>query len=398
VDDRFSLSTCATRATVAFTNCVGRPPVGCWTAPGRVTVIGEHTDYNDGYVLPIALPYGVCVAAAPRADRQVVARSLQQPDSPVHVTEDALRPRTIDGWGAYPAGVVWALRAAGHDVGGVEIMVDSDLSTGGGLSSSAALECAVALACVELFSLDIPRPELARLAQHAENEFVGVPVGVMDPSASLRCRAGHALFLDARSLECEHIPFDLESAGLRLLVIDTRAPHRLLDGEYANRRGACETAATTLNVPALRDVPAAGLEHTLTTIADTTIRRRARHVVTENARVVQVVELLHAGNIAAIGPLLTASHTSLRDDFEVSSEELDTAVDAALGAGAIGARMTGGGFGGCAIALVHAADVAAVSAATEQAFDQRRFASPRIFSATAAGGARRATDREAGGP
>jgi galactokinase len=373
----------------AFGDAVGGLPAGCWAAPGRINIIGEHTDYNDGYVLPIALRRGVLAAAAKRADRAVLASSLQKGGMPLTIDEDQLHPKRVTGWAAYPAGIVWALRRAGHDVGGVSLVLDGDIAIGGGLSSSAALECAVALACADLFSLALSRQDLAQVACGAENEFVGVPVGIMDPSASLLCQRGHALFLDTRTLESEQIPFDLDSAGLSLLVIDTRAAHRLADGAYANRREACEEAARILNVPALRDVQLTDLDAALEQIADPTIRRRVRHVVTENARVLEVVDLLGRGLIDAIGPLLTASHESLRDDYEVSSRELDAAVDAALSAGALGARMTGAGFGGCAIALIATSAVAHVTAVTESAFERLRLTRPRIFAASAAPGARR---------
>jgi galactokinase len=373
----------------AFGDAVGGLPAGCWAAPGRINIIGEHTDYNDGYVLPIALRQGVLAAAARRADRAVLASSLQKGGMPLTIDEDQLHPKRVTGWAAYPAGIVWALRRAGHDVGGVNLVLDGDIAIGGGLSSSAALECAVALACADLFSLALSRQDLAQVACGAENEFVGVPVGIMDPSASLLCQRGHALFLDTRTLESEQIPFDLDSAGLSLLVIDTRAAHRLADGAYANRREACEEAARILNVPALRDVQLTDLDAALEQIADPTIRRRVRHVVTENTRVLEVVDLLGRGLIDAIGPLLTASHESLRDDYEVSSRELDAAVDAALSAGALGARMTGAGFGGCAIALIATSAVAHVTAVTESAFERLRLTRPRIFAASAAPGARR---------
>ena len=376
----------------AFGNAVGGLPAGCWAAPGRINIIGEHTDYNDGYVLPIALRYGVLVAASRRADRAILASSLQKGGIPVTVEENQLHPGAVNGWVAYPAGIVWALRRAGHDVGGVNLVLDGDVAIGGGLSSSAALECAVALACADMFSLDLSRQDLAQVARSAESEFVGVPVGIMDPSASLLCQRDHALFLDTRTLACEQIPFDLDSAGLSLLVIDTRAAHRLADGAYANRRAACEEAARILNVPALRDVQLADLDAALEQIADPTIRRRVRHVVTENARVLEVVDLLGRGLIDAIGPPLSASHESLRDDFEVSSPELDAAVDAALSAGALGARMIGGGFGGCAIALTATSAVAQVTAATESAFERLQLTRPRIFAASAADGAHRVLD------
>ena len=226
---------------------------------------------------------------------------------------------------------------------------------GAGLSSSASLECATAGALLALAGAELPLRDVALLAQHAENDFVGMPCGVMDQFASTHARAGHLLLLDTRSLEVRHIPFDLAADGLSLLVVDTRAPHQLVDGEYAARRASCEEAARLLGVPALRDV--VDLDSALAALDDDVLRRRVRHVVTENGRVLDVVDLLESGDVRAIGPLLTASHVSLRDDYEVSCRELDLVVDTALAAGALGARMTGGGFGGSAIALVDSGSV-----------------------------------------
>jgi galactokinase len=272
-------------------------------------------------------------------------------------------------------------------VGGLDLLVDGDVPAGAGLSSSAALECAVALAADETFGLGLERPALARLAQRAENGFVGVPSGIMDQSASLLCREGHVLFLDTRSLEVEQVPLDLEATGLELLVVDTRAPHRLADGEYAARRRDCERGATALGVPYLRDVSPEDLASALARVDDDTIRRRVRHVVTEDARVLDVVGLLRGGRVHEIGPLLTASHTSLRDDFEVTVPELDTAVDAALAAGALGARMTGGGFGGCVIALVPTGLREDVGESVPRAFADRGFNPPELFVTRASPGA-----------
>jgi galactokinase len=364
--------------------CSGHPFEGVWVAPGRVNLIGEHTDYNDGFVLPFALRQRVVCTAARRADARLVARSAQAPGPAVDVVDPG--PGSLTGWGAYVAGVVWALRVAGHDVGGLDVSVDGDLPLGAGLSSSAALSCAVALACADLFGLQVSRTELARAAQRAENDFVGAPVGIMDQMAVLHGRAGHALLLDTRSLDVTPVPLRLAEHGLALLVVDTRAPHRLVDGEYAARRRSCEAAASALGVVALRDASVAAVEG----LADDVLRRRARHVVTENLRVHGVAKvLLTGGDPRAIGPALTASHVSLRDDFGVSCAELDTAVDAALSAGAHGARMTGGGFGGCAIALVDAAAAADVATAVERAFGKRGFTTPAWFLAEPSDGATR---------
>jgi galactokinase len=333
-----------------FDATFGRPAELGWRSPGRVNLIGEHTDYNDGFVLPLAIPREVRVHAAGRDDRVLRVTSAQSQGEPVAIPLDGLAPGTVDGWAAYVAGTAWALQEHGVELRGADLLVDGDVPRGAGLSSSAALECATAGALLAVAGADVPLAEVALLAQRAENDYVGVPCGVMDQFASTHGRAGHLLLLDTRSLEPRHIPFDLEAEGLRLVVIDTRAPHRLVDGEYAARRASCEQAAVLLGVPSLRDVDDLG--SAMSRLDDDVLQRRVRHVVTENARVLDVVALLESGDVRAIGPLLTASHESLRDDYEVSSPELDIAVDAALRAGAHGARMTGGGFGGSAIALV----------------------------------------------
>jgi galactokinase len=403
-----------------FAAAFRHPPAGVWAAPGRVNLIGEHTDYNDGFVLPLALRQRVLCAASAREDGRLVALSAQAPGVTVDVVDAA--PGSVPGWGGYVAGVLWALSEAGHAVGGLEVSVDGDLPLGAGLSSSAALSCAVGLACAELFGLaglsrsdpaqeglsrtglsrtglsrsdlsrtglsrtGLSRTELARAAQRAENDFVGAPVGIMDQMAVLHGRSGHALLLDTRSLEITPVQLRLGEHGLALLVIDTKAPHRLVDGEYTARRRSCELAAAALGVPALRDATASVVEE----LADAELRRRAWHVVTENARVHEVAAVLRdGGDPRAIGPALTASHASLRDDFEVSCAELDTAVDAALAAGAHGARMTGGGFGGCAIALVDAPAVPVVAAAVAAAFAARGLTAPAWFLAEPSDGATR---------
>jgi galactokinase len=368
----------------AFGTAYGNPPDGIWRAPGRVNLIGEHTDYNDGLVLPIALPQQVTVAASTRDDGVLRLRSLQE-DAVVTVAVDELAPRSVTGWAAYPAGAAWALRQAGHLVGGADLLVDSDLPTGAGLSSSAALLCAVATALLDLANIDVEPFGVARIAQHAENSYVGAPVGLMDQTASMCCTAGHALFFDVRAGSLAQVPFDPEAEGLSLLVVDVRAPHQLVDSEYADRRRSCEEAAARLGVPALRDVT--DLDAALTALDDEVMRRRVRHVVTEIGRVTDTVELLRAGRLREVGPLFSASHVSMRDDFEITVPELDLAVDTALAAGAVGARMTGGGFGGCIIALVEDADQ--VYAAIEKAFAAQSFTAPARIPATPSPGASR---------
>jgi galactokinase len=301
---------------------------------------------------------------------------------------DELRPGgRVEGWGRYVAGVVWALREAGYEVPGARLEISSDVPVGAGLSSSHALECAVLTALCDLGRLDLPLPERPRLVQRAENDYVGAPTGIMDQTASILCRAGHALFLDCRSMAVEHIPFDLAAAGLAILVTDTRAPHHNSDGEYGVRRHTCEEAARTLGIRALRDVT--DLPAALARLPDELSRRRVRHVVTENQRVLETVELLRAGRYREIGPLLTASHASMRDDYEITVPEVDTAVAVALEAGAYGARMTGGGFGGCVLALVDAPSADRVGNAVAKAYAEAGFAAPATFSAVPGGGATR---------
>jgi len=367
-----------------------------WAAPGRVNLIGEHTDYNGGFVLPLALPHRTTATVTARTDGRLLVRSAQRPGELAETTVADLGPstaqtgQTAHGWAGYVLGVVWALREAGHSVGaGADVVVDGRVPEGAGLSSSAALECAVATALDDVLGLDLGRTELARLAQRAENEYVGVPSGIMDQMAAMLCAAGHALFLDCRSLAAEHVPLNPDRHGLIVLVVDTRAPHRLAGGEYADRRRSCEQAAAALGVPTLRDVPPAGLDAALARLADGTLRRRVRHVVTENQRVLDTVRLLRAGRAADIGPLLSASHASLREDFEVTTPHLDVAVHAALDAGALGARMTGGGFGGCALALVRTGAAEQVRSAVRQAYTEHGFDPPRFFAVTPSAGAHR---------
>jgi galactokinase len=372
------------RAVAAFQEGYGGPPAGLWAAPGRVNLIGEHTDYNEGFVLPFALPQRTVVAASP-VDGALWTVYSEHPDETVHF---GLSGRTT-GWASYVAGVVWALAEAGHTAPAAQLAVATDVPIGAGLSSSAAIECAVLSALVDLGGLDVPVAARPALAQRAENEYVGMPSGIMDQSAATLSRAGHALFLDCRSLETEHIPFDLSADGLAILVIDTRAPHLLVEGEYAARRTTCETAARALGLGALRDLAVADLPAALARLDDETSRRRVRHVVTENQRVLDTVALLRAGRPRDIGPLMSASHASMRDDFEITVPQVDVAVEAALSAGAYGARMTGGGFGGCVLALVDEPGADHVAGAVAKAFADRGFTTPVPFVATPSEGATR---------
>ncbi|MEU6728202.1 galactokinase [Nonomuraea wenchangensis] len=367
------------RVVEAFRAAFGADPQAVWRAPGRVNLIGEHTDYNDGFVLPFAVPWGVTAAVTPRADRAVRLLSLQSPGEPVTLATH----EEAKGWTRYVVGVLAML---GDRVTGADIAIDGDVPQGAGLSSSAALEVSVAAALNDLHQLGMTPMELALLGQKAENDFVGMPCGIMDQAASALCEEGRALFLDCRSLASRTIPLDLAAHGLSILIIDTQVHHEHAGGEYAKRRAECESAARKLGVPALRDVTdlAGALER-----LSGAERKRTMHVVTENHRVEALIGLLRAGAVTEIGALLNASHLSLRDQYEVSSPELDLAVEAALRGGARGARMTGGGFGGSAIALVADDRLQSVQDSVSAAYAERGFQAPRFLPATPARGVHR---------
>lgn len=344
-----------------------------WRVPGRVNLIGEHLDHNGGSVLPIAIDRALLVKARSRADGVVNVWSRgERATFPVDAS-----PGSVTDWSAYVAGAVWALRAAGVSVTGADLVLESDLPVGAGLASSAALTCGVALALDDLASAGLSRPELALLAQRAENDFVGVPTGLMDQYAVLLAEAGHALRVDFSSEvpAVEHVPVDFAAAGLALAVIDTRAHHRLAAGEYAARREECAAAASAAGVSSLASIGLDGLLR----LEDETLKARSRHVLTESTRVRGAVTALRRGDWTQFGAMLTSSHESLRDDFAVSCEELDVAVESALAAGALGARMTGAGFGGSAIALLPPEKVDALRARAEAAFTARGWPLPHVF-------------------
>ncbi len=371
-----------------FERAFGQQPDGVWQAPGRVNLIGEHTDYNEGYVLPFAIDKTARVAIAVRNDSSVRLLSTYG-DQGMFVTDvGALDPAAAKGWTKYPLGVIWALQQRGISVPGLDLLLDSNVPLGAGLSSSHAIECAVVSALNELTGADLGPEEMVLATQQAENDFVGAPTGIMDQSASLRGSKGHAVFLDCRDQSVRLVPFEAEPAGLVMLVIDTRVSHSHSDGGYASRRAACELGAEVLGVKALRDVTVADLGEASGLLDDVTFRR-VRHVVTENDRVLQTVELLASQGPGSIGALLDASHVSMRDDFEISCPELDLAVDTSRANGAIGARMTGGGFGGAAIALTPLAAEQTVRTAVERAFSEAGYTAPDIFTVTPAAGAMR---------
>jgi galactokinase len=371
--------------TTQFQQRLGRAPAGVWAAPGRLNLIGEHTDYNDGFVMPYALPQRVAIAAGARNERRWSVTSLNS-DSTETFGPDDLNPG-MQGWQAYVAGVVWALQQGGHDVGGADLVLTSNVPLGAGLSSSAALECATLTALAELFGLEIALLDQAKLARRCENEFVGAPTGLMDQAASIMCTRDHALFLDCRSFETEQVPLELRHAGLEILVLDTRTPHALVSSEYATRRTTCEQAAGILGVPALRDVD--DLAAALRRLPDEEMRQRVRHVVTENGRVLEAVDVLRSGRFRDLGPLLDASHLSMRDDFQITVPTVDLAVESAREAGALGARMTGGGFGGCIIALVEAGASEEVADHIHDRFTAAGYGPPAHFVALPSPGAGR---------
>ena len=379
----------------AYISAVGQPPVGVWSAPGRVNLIGEHTDYNAGLCLPIALPDRTYAAAGPRDDERVrvlsLAEGLGEPG--VEVALDEISAEQPGGWAAYAAGVVWALRAQGHEVGGVNVVLASTVPVGAGLSSSAALTCSVAAAVSDVFGLGLleherGRRELVAAAIRAENEIAGAPTGGMDQTAAMLSQEGQALRMDFRSGEVSAVPVDFAAAGLALLVCDTRAEHALNDGQYAQRRASCERAAAVLGVSSLREIAILDLP-TVVWQVDEADAPRVHHVVTEIGRVDDCVDALAAGDFAEVGRLFAASHRSLRDDYEVSCAELDAVVEESMLAGALGARMTGGGFGGSAIALVEADQVDSVTAAIESRFAREGWDAPNCFAVTAGPAARR---------
>ncbi|MGZ3622905.1 MAG: galactokinase [Ktedonobacteraceae bacterium] len=362
------------RAVQAYREQFLEEPVLVSSAPGRVNLIGEHTDYNDGFVLPCAIDRRVALAIGYAHDTQFYSADFQERCSLLEKREGL--------WADYPSGVVWAMKEQGFDIQSLQCVFAGDVPLGSGLSSSAAIEAATAIALDALFNLEIEKKDLAVLCQHAENAFVGVNSGIMDQYASLLCQARSALLIDCRSLEAKPIPLKLSEADLTLLVCDTRVSRELGATGYNERRQACERAAHTLGVKELRDAHLEDLGK-----LSGKEQKRARHVITEISRVLEAVQALQQQDFGAFGRLMYASHRSLRDDYEVSTQELDAFVEIAIQSSALGARLTGAGFGGCALALVRSEDVGVLMMNVQHYFEARGFTRPEFFSFQSAAGA-----------
>lgn len=369
--------------TELFAKGFGYPPEVVASAPGRVNLIGEHIDYSEGFVLPFAIDAVTKCAIAKRDDEKIRIISAQKKNEVIESNLEAIAAKEGSAWSSYIYGVIWAMEIET----GLDIYIDGKVPLGAGLSSSAALECSVATALNHLFHLEKTLPELARLTQRAENDYVGVPCGIMDQSISLMARAGYGLLLDCQDLSTRHIKIDFASSSLRLLIIDTQAHHALTDGGYAKRRESCEEVVKIFSIPSLRQLSMESLLAHKTKLSDIQFKR-ARHGVSEMLRVLDAVKALEAEDFEALGQLLNQSHNSLRDDYEVSCPELDLAVETALCTGALGARMVGGGFGGSAIALINERDAGVVSLAIEKAFAKSGFKAPRFFDSLPSDGAK----------
>ena len=365
-----------------FQKLFGSEPDVVAAAPGRVNLIGEHIDYSDGFVLPFAIKDRSFAAARKRDDSTVRIASAQRKNRVETVDIKDIKPGLKGGWERYALGVLWSMGVKS----GVDLLIDGHVPLGAGLSSSAALECSVATAINHLFDMDFSLQELARLTQKAENQYVGVPCGIMDQSVSLMATRGSALLLDCRDLSTRNIPFDVASSGLELLIIDTQAHHSLTDGGYAQRRASCDSAVAKLKIGSMRNLSMEQLEEGKVLLTHEEFIR-SRHSVTEMQRVLDCVASLETADFNQVGELINQSHASLRDDYNVSCPELDTAVDAAIAAGALGARMVGGGFGGSAIALIHASQTESTMRAVERAFKGKGFKSPRFFTSLPSQGA-----------
>lgn len=381
------MSGSAQSAAELFEKQFGYKPAGVWSAPGRVNLIGEHTDYNEGFVLPFAIDRRTYAAVGLRSD-QLARIASSFAGEAIEFEISKISKGSVAGWSAYPLGVAWALMQAGATSKGFDLYVESNVPVGAGLSSSAAIECSVALALNDLWGAGLSKNVLAKVGQKAENEIVGAPTGIMDQTASLFGQADHAVFLDCRTLDAKATALALEENGLEIWVMDTRVAHRLTDGGYAARRASCEKASELLGVSSLRDVTVESLEASKH-LLDDVVYKRAKHVVTENERVRQTVKLLAESGPRSIGQLMIDSHSSMRDDFQISITELDVAVETALSEGAIGSRMTGGGFGGAAIALIESQKAASLTKAVIEKFQKEGFEKPEIFKVIPDAGAKR---------
>jgi galactokinase len=366
----------------AFQELFGRKAEVLAEAPGRVNLIGEHIDYSEGFVLPFAIADRTYAAIARNNDGLVRIASQQRKNRIFTIDISDVKPGSAGEWEKYVLGVIWTLDIST----GVDILVDGHVPSGAGLSSSAALECSVAVGLNALFSLGKSLEDLARATQKAENDYVGMPCGIMDQSVSLMGREGSALLLDCRDLSTESVPFDVASQGLELLIIDTQAHHALVDGGYAERRASCESVAAKFSIPSMRNLTMEVLDSRKSEITEIEYLR-ARHAVTEIARVKDAVAALKASDFITLGRLINESHISLRDDYTVSCPELDAAVDAALAAGALGSRMVGGGFGGSAIALIKADQIDSVKEEIKKSYAAKGFKAPRFFTSLPSAGA-----------
>ena len=366
----------------AFHELFGRKAEVLAEAPGRVNLIGEHIDYSEGFVLPFAIADRTYAAIARNNDGLVRIASQQRKNRIFTIDISDVKPGSAGDWEKYVLGVIWTLDIST----GVDILVDGHVPSGAGLSSSAALECSVAVGLNALFSLGKSLEDLARATQKAENDYVGMPCGIMDQSVSLMGREGSALLLDCRDLSTESVPFDVAPQGLELLIIDTQAHHALVDGGYAERRASCESVAAKFSISSMRNLSMEVLDSRKSEITEVEYIR-ARHAVTEIARVKDAVAALKASDFTTLGRLINESHISLRDDYTVSCPELDAAVDASLEAGALGSRMVGGGFGGSAIALIKADQIESVKEAIKKSYAAKGFKAPRFFTSLPSAGA-----------
>ena len=372
------------KTSKAFFEAYGYQPTGVWSAPGRANLIGEHTDYNNGFVLPFGINHRTYAAVALRDDR--ICRVASEIDGKTYEIDlDGAKPENLD-WALYPLGVAWVMRESASK--GFDCYITSDVPVGAGLSSSAAIESAMALALNELWGAGKTKKELALIGQKAENTVVGAPTGIMDQTASMLAEPDGAVLIDCKDLETMVVDLGLSKHDLVVAVIDTRVSHSHAHGGYGSRRKSCEDGAAALGVESLRELSLSDLPRAQSQLDDVTFRR-VRHVITENQRVLDTVASLREGNLEALGRLLVESHASMRDDFEISVAELDLAVETAMATGAIGSRMTGGGFGGAAIAVIHKDKLGELEANCKAAFAKAGFVEPNVFAVVPSGGARR---------